>query len=98
MCKGNREEGVALPAVLHCPHHNQCASCRPSFASGPCSLAGLPVRGVAAPDIDSSGPTVFLYFVPTHLLTDSVIGQPRIGSDVVMRTGSSTYGNYLFPL
>lgn len=38
--KGNWEEGVALPAVLHCPHHNQCASCRPALLVG---LVRLPV-------------------------------------------------------
>lgn len=32
--KGCREEGVVLLAVLHCPHHNQCASCRPAFLVG----------------------------------------------------------------
>jgi hypothetical protein len=38
--KGYWEEGVALPAVLHCPHHNQCASCRPALLAG---LVRLPV-------------------------------------------------------
>jgi len=77
--KGNWEEGVALRAVLHCPHHNQCASCRPALLVG---LVRLPVcpsprTPCAVTDIDSSGPTVFLYSVPIHLLTDSVIGQPK---------------------
>jgi hypothetical protein len=40
VCKGNSEEGVALPAVLHCPHHNECASCRPALLVG---LVRLPV-------------------------------------------------------
>lgn len=44
VCKGNWEEGVALPAVLHCPRPPQpVCLLPPSFTSGSCSLARLPV-------------------------------------------------------